>query len=150
MSDSTRPALPTSPAPAERRAATWADSAGVLGAVFAALCCMGAPLIVSVLAAIGLSWLRQDAILWPLMFLSLGIAFWGLWGDRRRRHGLLGPLALATVGALALVAGVVLVHGPPARLVIYAGALVLVAATLWNISACKTGRQAPIPRAVQQ
>jgi len=58
MSDSTRPALPTSPAPAERRAATWADSAGVLGAVFAALCCMGAPVIVSVLAAIGLSWLR--------------------------------------------------------------------------------------------
>jgi hypothetical protein len=48
------------------------------------------------------------------------------------------------------VAGVVLVHGPPARLVIYAGALVLVAATLWNISARKTGRQAPIPRAVQQ
>lgn len=39
---------------------SWADSTGVLGAVFAALCCMGAPIIVGMLGAIGLGWLRQD------------------------------------------------------------------------------------------
>ena len=126
MTDSTHSTLPT------RRIATWADSAGVLGAVFAALCCAGAPVIVSVLAAVGLSWLRRDAILWPLMFLSLGIALWGLWRDRRM-HGRAGPLVLAAAGAVALVAGVVFVQGPPALLLINAGALTLIAATLWNI-----------------
>jgi mercuric ion transport protein len=113
------------------------DSAGVLGAVFAALCCMGAPIIVGVLGAVGLSSLRQDAILWPLMFLSLGVALWGLARDQRR-HGAVGPLVLAVGGAVALVAGVVFVHGPPARAVIYGGALALVVATGWNIVVRRT------------
>lgn len=110
----------------------WADSAGVIGAVLAALCCMGAPIIVGVLTAIGLGWVRRDAILWPLMFLSLGVALWGLSSDRRR-HRTAGPLVVAGIGAIALVAGVVFVHGPPARVLIYTGAIALVVATLWNI-----------------
>jgi len=114
------------------RAIRWADSAGVLGAVFAALCCAGAPVIVSVLAAVGLSALRRDAILWPLMAVSLGVALWGFWAECRTR-GATGPFALAAVGAVALVAGVVFVHGAPARALIDAGALALVAATLWNV-----------------
>jgi mercuric ion transport protein len=121
----------------KRRLATWADSAGVLGAVFAALCCMGVPVILSVLAAVGLSWLRRDAILWPLMLLSLGTALWGLWGDRRR-HGMVAPFGLGAAGSVALVAGVIFVHGPPARLLIDGGAVALVAATLWNIWARRT------------
>ena len=110
----------------------WADSAGALGAVFAALCCMGASVIVGVLAAVGLSWLRQDAILWPLMFGSLAIAYWGLWGDRQK-HRASGPLALSLVGGASLVAGVVFVHGFPARELIYGGSVALVLATAWNI-----------------
>lgn len=117
-----------------RGASRIADGAGVLGAVFAALCCAGTPLIVSALAAVGLGALRQDAILWPLMGLSLGVALWGFWVGRRM-HGSSGPLALAVPGAVALVAGVVFVHGPPAMWLIYGGALALVAATLWNIRA---------------
>lgn len=127
-----------SPAPPGRRLPAWTDGAGALAA-FAALCCMGAPVIVSALAAVGLSWLRRDAILWPLMFLAIAIALWGLSHDRRE-HGLAGPLALAGTAAVALVAGVVFVHGAPARLLIYAGALALVAATLWNIRARRTRR----------
>ena len=134
MTDSTRvPTSSTAPRPTYRGVG-WADSAGALGAVFAALCCMGAPIIVGVLGAIGLSWLRQDAILWPLMFLSLGVALWGLALDRRQ-HGAVGPLILAVVGAGALVAGVVFVHGFPARELIYGGALALLVATAWNIAA---------------
>jgi mercuric ion transport protein len=110
----------------------WADSAGALGAVFAALCCMGASVIVGVLAAVGLSWLRQDAILWPLMFASLAVAFWGLRADRKK-HGLAGPLVLAIAGGVSLVAGVVFVHGFPARELIYGGSVALLLATAWNI-----------------
>jgi mercuric ion transport protein len=51
------------------------DGGGVLGAVFAALCCAGTPLIVSGLATVGLSALRLDAIPWPLMLVSLGVAW---------------------------------------------------------------------------
>lgn len=128
------------------RGRRWADSAGVIGAVFAALCCAGTPVIVSVLAAVGLSALRQDAILWPLMAVSLALALWGLAGDWRA-HRRSGPLALAIAGAVALVAGVVFVHGPSARLLIDAGALALVAATLWNVRArttCRPSRTAAV------
>jgi mercuric ion transport protein len=132
MTESTRAPI-TASAP-RRPAVRWADGAGTLGAVFAALCCMGAPIIVGVLGAVGLGWLRQDAILWPLMFASLGVALWGLARDRRR-HGAIGPLMLAVGGAVALVAGVVFVHGAAARVLIYGGALALVGATGWNIVA---------------
>ena len=53
------------------RTLRWQDGAGVLGALFAAFCCAGAPVIVTALAAPGLSALRRDSILWPLMLLSL-------------------------------------------------------------------------------
>ena len=119
------------------RAVGWADSAGAIGAAFAALCCMGAPIILGSLSAVGLSWLRRDAILWPLMFLSIGVALWGLARDRQR-HNSAVPLALAVAGAIALVAGVVFVHGPPARLLIYGGAVGLVVAAGWNVWARST------------
>lgn len=114
------------------KAARIADSAGVLGAIFAALCCAGLPLIVSVLAAVGLSFLRTDAILLPLMALSLSIALWGFWMGRRI-HGASGPLLLAVAGSIALVGGVVFIHGFPAKQVIGFGTLALVAATVRNV-----------------
>jgi mercuric ion transport protein len=108
-----------------------ADSAGVIGAVLAALCCAGAPIILSVLAALGLGFLRSDAILLPFMGVALIIALWGFWFDART-HRAYGPLTLAIVGAVSLVAGVVFVHGMPAKVLIGVGAIALVAATLWN------------------
>lgn len=111
-----------------------ADSGGVLGAIFAALCCAGTPFIVAGLSAVGLGFLKNDAILWPLMFASLAVALWGFWIGRRV-HGLFGPLVLATVGAIALVAGVVFIHGFPAMQVIWTGVAALIVATFWNISA---------------
>ena len=114
----------------------WADSAGVVGAVLTALCCAGAPVIVSALAAVGLSALRNDRILWPLMALSLVVALWGLASDWRI-HRRAGPLVLASLGGVALVAGVVFVHGFPARPLIAAGAIALLFATGWNAWARK-------------
>lgn len=134
-SDRLRPVTPAlagkTPTPARVR---LADSGGVLGAIFAALCCAGTPFILAGLSAVGLGFLKNDAILWPLMFASLAMALWGFWVGRRL-HGLIGPLALAMVGAIALVAGVVFIHGFPAMQVIWTGVGALVVATLWNISA---------------
>ena len=113
-------------------AARLGDGAGVLGATFAALCCAGTPFIVSALAAVGLGFLRKDAILLPMMMVSLAVALWGFW-QGRRMHGSNEPLSIAVIGAVALVAGVVFIHGFPARQVIWAGAGALVVATVWNV-----------------
>lgn len=111
-----------------------ADSAGVLGAIFAALCCLGVSYIVAGLAAIGLSFLRKDAILWPLMLASLVVAMWGMWRGRRI-HGSAIPLIIGLVSGIALVAGVIFIHGHPARWFIAAGAVGLVVATVLNVTA---------------
>jgi mercuric ion transport protein len=126
----------------ERGNARFADSAGVIGAVLAALCCAGTPIIVGALAATGLSFLRKDALLWPVMLLSLLIALLGFW-QGYRMHRALAPLALGIVGAVSLASGVIIVHGPPAMTMIYAGAVLLVVATLWNIWA---RRRVSLPR----
>jgi len=119
-----------------------ADSAGVLGAVFAALCCAGTPFILAGLAALGLSSLRNDALLLPLMGASLAVALWGFLIGRRL-HQSSGPLALAVAGSMASVAGVVFIHGSPAKTMIGLGASALIVATVWNIAlrrSCESGR----------
>jgi len=116
------------------RAVRAADSGGVLGAVFAALCCAGTPVIVAGMGALGLGFLKTDAILWPLMFLSLAVALWGFWMGRRV-HGLTGPIVVAVAGAAALIAGVVFIHGFPSMQVIWTGVAALLGATGWNVSA---------------
>jgi mercuric ion transport protein len=93
-----------------------ADAAGAGGAIFAALCCAGTPIIISALAATGLAFVR---------------ALWGFW-QGRTRHRNSGPMALGTAAALSIASGVILVHGPPAMEMIYGGAGALVIATLWN------------------
>jgi hypothetical protein len=114
-----------------RALSRFAGGGGVIAASCAALCCAGAPIIVSVLAATGLSFLRTDAILIPVIAGALIIALLGFWTGRRV-HGSGGPFIAGVVGSAALVAGVVFVHGVPAKILIGAGALILLGATLWN------------------
>jgi mercuric ion transport protein len=108
------------------------DSAGVFGAIVAALCCAGTPIILAALAAVGLSFLRKDAILWPLMLGSLLVALWGFWrGFQAHRRA--GPIVLGLIGAVSLASGVILVHGFPAMQMIYGGAVALMLASAWNV-----------------
>lgn len=113
------------------RASRIADAAGVLGASFAALCCAGTPIILGALAAVGLGFLRKDAVLWPLMVAALVVALWGFW-QGARFHRTMAPLWIGGAGALGLVAGVIFVHGPPAMALIWGGVLSLLVATAWN------------------
>jgi hypothetical protein len=114
------------------RAFRVADSGGVIGAVLTALCCAGTPFIVGGLAAVSLSSLRSDAILWPLMLGSLGVALWGFW-QGWRLHRDAGPMIAGAIGGASLAAGVIVVHGFPAMQMIWGGAAVLLAATIWNV-----------------
>lgn len=110
----------------------FADSAGVMVAVLAALCCAGTPIMLAGLAALGLSSLRRDSILWPAMLVSVVVALWGFWVGQEIHHNR-GPLLLSALGAISLTAGVIFVHGFPAMQMIAGGAAALVIATLWNI-----------------
>jgi mercuric ion transport protein len=112
------------------------DVVGVIGAILAALCCAGTPFIIAALAATGLTAMRKDAILWPIMLVSLAVAIWGYW-EGYRMHRTPAPIIVGTVGALSLALGVIVVNGFPAMQMIYGGALLLVAATVWNIVARK-------------
>lgn len=114
------------------RGARLADGAGVTGAVLAALCCAGTPVVVGALTAVGLGFLRRDAILWPLMLGSLAVALWGFW-QGFARHRRAGPLVLGGLGAVSLAAGVIVVHGPPAMTMIYGASALLIVATIWNV-----------------
>ena len=125
----------------DRRWLPVIDSTGTFAAIVAGLCCAGTPIIVSALAAVGLSFLRSDAILWPIMLIALAVALCGL-GMGWRAHQRAAPLAIGAVGALSLSAGVIVVHGPPAMEMIYGGAILLVAATVWNIVARNASRVA--------
>jgi hypothetical protein len=115
----------------QRDVGRFAGGAGVVAATCAALCCAGAPIIVSILAATGLSFLRNDAILLPIIGIALGVALWGFW-IRRRIHRASGPFILGIVGSVALVAGVVFLHGMSAKVFIGAATIALFAATIWN------------------
>lgn len=110
------------------------DLAGTFGAVVAALCCAGTPIIISALGVLGLTALRKDAVLWPIMLLSLAVALWGFWQGQRIHHAR-PPLVVGIVGALSLALGVIVVHGFPAMQMIYGGALLLIGATVLNVIA---------------
>ena len=99
---------------------------GSLGAAFAALCCAGVPAVLGALSAAGLGVLINDAILLPLVLLSLGVGLWGL-GRGTARHGLLGVPALGSLGAALLVVGIFL-----SPLLVYAGSAAMLGAALWN------------------
>ena len=88
------------------------DAAGALGAIVAAFCCAGTPMIVAALAATGLSALRKDAILWPIMLASLAVAIWGYWQ---------GALERQWSGTPAIIVTAIVVKGSSRPTPIWAG-----------------------------
>lgn len=104
---------------------------GSLGSAFAAACCAGVPAVLGALSASGLGFLVNDLILFPLLALFLGLGLWGLW-DGVTRHGLRGVLVLGGIGAALMVA--VIIFQP---LIIYAGAAVMIGASVWNVLALR-------------
>ena len=65
---------------------------------------------------------------------SILIALWGMWRGLRT-HGSAGPFVLGLLSGIALVAGVIFVHGFPAGELIYAGSAGLIGGTIWNVGA---------------
>ena len=98
----------------------WASA---LGAIFAAACCLGLPLLLSALTAAGLGFLIHDAILIPLLMAFVALNLWLLWRTTGRHHSR-WTFGLGAAGGVAAVVGLY-VH--PAVAVI--GLLALVVAS---------------------
>lgn len=113
---------------------------GSLGSTFAALCCAGVPTVLGALSAAGLGFLVNDLVLFPLLALFLGLGLWGLW-DGVSRHGLRAVLVLGGVGALLMVAGILL-----RPLLVYAGAAAMIAASVWNVVALRCANRGEMAR----
>jgi len=62
------------------------DKVGVVGSIFAALCCLGFPALLSILSAIGLGFLINDAVLLPLLIIFLLVTVAGLTLGMREHH----------------------------------------------------------------
>jgi mercuric ion transport protein len=76
------------------------DKFGVGGSLFAALCCLGFPALVSILSAVGLGFIISDAVLIPLLLVFLVVALGGLYLGMRHHHE---PWALILGGISAVV-----------------------------------------------
>ncbi len=97
------------------------------GAMFAAACCLGLPLLLSALTAAGHGFLIHDAILIPLLIAFVALNnLWRLWHTTGRHHSR-RPFGLGVVrGALAVVG----LHVHPTMSA--PGLLGLVVASAWD------------------
>jgi mercuric ion transport protein len=62
------------------------DKVGIAGSLFAALCCLGFPALLSILSAIGLGFLINDAVLLPLLIIFPVATLVGLVLGMRQHH----------------------------------------------------------------
>jgi mercuric ion transport protein len=105
------------------------DKVGVGGALFAALCCLGFPALLSILSAVGLGFLIKDAILFPLLFVFLALTLYGLYRGYRI-HGSAAALILGGASAVALLIVLLVFASHPLAYLAIAG---LVAASVLNV-----------------
>lgn len=78
------------------------DKVGVLGSIFAALCCIGTPALLAFLAAIGLGFMISDLVLLPLLAGFLILTGYGLMASKNR-HGRKEPLMIFGISAGVIV-----------------------------------------------
>ena len=75
------------------------DKIGVLGSIFAALCCLGFPALISIVSAVGLGVIVDDAVLMPLLVVFLLVTLVGLYLGARH-HGSWLAFSVGAVSAL--------------------------------------------------
>lgn len=111
--------------------------ASVLGAGFAAACCLGVASALAVLSAVGAGFLIHDAFLIPLYLLMLGLSVWLLYSSTRS-HNNLAPFWAGLAGALVAFIGLWIL---PA--LVYAGLAVLISGSVWDFRNGRAARASP-------
>jgi|SRR5438132_3726160 len=107
---------------------------GTGGSIFAALCCLGFPALLSILSAIGLGFVVNDAILIPLLLVFLAITLAGLYLGTRHHHRPWALVLGAVSSAITAVFSAILPNGVLAGI----GIAGLISASLLNVWLKKT------------
>lgn len=105
------------------------DKVGVTGSIFAALCCLGFPALLSILSAIGLGFLINDAVLLPLLIIFLLVTLIGLYLGAPH-HGSWLAFIIGVVSAGATFVFIVIAFNKPLAGIGVAG---LVLASILNV-----------------
>lgn len=107
---------------------------GLIGASIAAACCLGLPVVLTVLGAAGLGFLIHDAYLFPIFVGFVSFSLWLLFKSARS-HANLKPfwlsLAGGVIGTTALWFMVTGLH--PMPWLVYASLGLLVAGSIWDV-----------------
>lgn len=81
----------------------------LLGALVAAACCLGVPVILSAVGAVGLGFLVHDVYLFPLFVAFVGLSLWILYRSVKKHEAIspdaMLPMWLSGAGALISIAG---------------------------------------------
>lgn len=120
---------------------------GLSGAAIAAACCLGLPVVLSAVAAVGLGFLLHDAFLLPMFVVFAGLNLWTLYRSARKHEALSEEAMLAfwtgSIGALLSIIGLgFTVTGilPVAVILVYIGLTLFVVANIWDFM---IGRNSP-------
>lgn len=117
---------------------------GVIGAGIAAACCLGVPIILSSVTALGLGFLLDDALLMPIFAAFMSWSVYLLWTSPVRRKDSrpfwlgAGGALLGSVGLWLLVTGIFPLPWSP-----YVGVALVITASLWNLLARLRQRGTP-------
>jgi mercuric ion transport protein len=111
------------------------DKVGVAGSIFAALCCLGFPALLSILSAVGLGFLINDAVLMPLLIVFLLLTLVGLYLGVRH-HGSWAAFSIGAISAILTFVSIVIAFN---KLVAAIGIAGLIVASILNV--CVRARQ---------
>lgn len=100
---------------------------GMMGSIFAALCCLGTPALLAFLTSIGAGFFIRDVILLPLLVVFLVVTIWGMIRTRET-HRQRGPLLVTIVSSVVIVAAVWF-----SRPLVILGLVGLIVASVWNM-----------------
>lgn len=117
----------------EERQGFWKkhlDKIGIGGTIFAALCCLGFPALISIVSAIGIGFLINDAILLPLLIVFLLIAVAGLYFGVRH-HGSWLALSVGTISAVITFVAIALAGNKVLAILGIAGLIVASILNVW-------------------
>jgi MerC mercury resistance protein len=107
--------------------------ASVFGAGIAAACCLGLPVVLTAVGAVGLGFIVHDAYLFPLFVGFVGLSLWLLYRSAKA-HQNMRPFWLSTSGGVVGAAALwLLVTGfYPLPWLIYASLAVLISGSVWD------------------
>jgi len=114
------------------------DKFGAVGSAVATLCCLGFAPFISLLTALGVGFLVNDAILLPLLIVFLVLGGLGLW-SAARSYGKFQAMWLHVISAVALVLSAFVIYQ---RMVVWLSLGGIVGASVWSFfiqRACHTG-----------